>query len=78
MKMTEQIKEVMARTFAIPVDSIASTGSMNSIPQWDSLGHMELMLAIEERFSIKMTSAEMLEINSLPRIEALLASRQAD
>ena len=36
----------------------------NSIPQWDSVGHMTLMAALEEAFSIMMDMEEIIDFSS--------------
>ncbi len=35
-----------------------------SIPNWDSVGHMELVAALEEAFDITMEPDDMIEFNS--------------
>ena len=39
----------------------------NSIPQWDSVGHMTLMAALEETFSIMMDMEEIIDFSSYER-----------
>jgi acyl carrier protein len=39
----------------------------NSIPQWDSVGHMTLMAALEETFSIMMDMEEIIDFSSYDR-----------
>ncbi|MEE8302301.1 MAG: acyl carrier protein [Candidatus Tectomicrobia bacterium] len=50
--MTEKINEVMAQVLAIPVESINADTSPKNVAQWDSLKHMQLILALEEEFGI--------------------------
>ena len=50
--MTEKIKDIMAQVLSIPVESIHANTSPKTIEQWDSLKHMQLILALEEEFDI--------------------------
>jgi acyl carrier protein len=43
----EGIKEVMARVLGVAAGAIPDDASPDVVPQWDSLRHLELMLAIE-------------------------------
>lgn len=47
--------------FDIPFDSL----ELNSIPEWDSLGNLNLLLRIEESFDCRFTSEELSEIKSI-------------
>jgi len=46
-------------------------------PAWDSLKHVEIMFAIEDRFSVKFTAAEFAELASIDQIAAAVESRVA-
>ena len=46
--MRERIQEIAAGIFSIPVDDMPPDASTDTLAGWDSLRHLELMLAIEE------------------------------
>lgn len=48
----KKLKQVMATIFNVAADSIDSDSSMDTIATWDSLHHMNLVLALEEEFGI--------------------------
>ncbi len=50
--MEEKIKQVMASVFEIPVESIHEMSSADNIENWDSLHHMNLVVALEEEFKV--------------------------
>jgi len=75
--MRERIKGVMAGVFAIPVQELSDDGSIDGIPQWDSLCHIELMLALETEFGIRISSEAMLELVSLKAIEEYLEAHES-
>ncbi len=52
----------------ISMDQINEHSSMDSIGQWDSLNHMNLMMALEEEFSIQFDNTEVMKLTSMESI----------
>lgn len=50
--MNERIKKIMSGILEIPVTGIDDNASPEVIDRWDSLRHMQLILALEEEFRI--------------------------
>jgi len=59
----------MARVFEVPPGALPDQASPQTVAQWDSLRHMNLILALEGEFKIEFTDQEIPEIFSLQRIE---------
>ena len=57
--------------FDIPFNSL----ELNAIPEWVSLGNLNLILRIEEVFNIRFSSEELSEIKSIKQIEQALKSK---
>ncbi len=53
-----KIKQVMSAVFDIPVESISDDASSDNIENWDSLRHLNLILALEEEFNIVIPEDE--------------------
>ena len=71
-KIEEQIKSVMSAVFEIPLERIKDDSSPDTIESWDSLKHMNLIVALEEEFSIEFTDTEIIEmINYLLIVEVV-------
>ena len=67
-----RIKNVMSAVFDIPVDQIKDNSSADTIESWDSLKHMNLVVALEEEFEIEFKDDEIIEMmNYLLIIEVL-------
>lgn len=73
--MRERLKQVMGSVFELDPAEIPDDASGTNVPGWDSLRHLELLLALEAEFGIHIASQEMLELVSLPVIEDFLERR---
>ena len=49
--------------------------SVGSLPDWDSLGHISLLISIEEHYGIRFSVDEMTELTSIRDIASSLESR---
>jgi len=49
--------------------------SVGSFPEWDSLGHFNYLMLVEETFDVRFSVEEMAELKGLDQIAAALASR---
>ena len=58
----DRIKNVMSAVFEIPVNQIKDNSSTDTIESWDSLKHMNLVVALEEEFKIELTDDEIIEM----------------
>ena len=67
--MQERIKGVMAQIFNVDVNSITEDSSPESIERWDSLKHMQLILAIEDEFDVTFPDDDIPNLLSTRAIE---------
>jgi len=56
-----RIKQVMSDVFNIDINSINDTSSPDNIENWDSLKHMNLIIALEEEFGIIFDDQEIVD-----------------
>ena len=66
------LKQVMATLLNVDVASIGSDASMDTIPNWDSLRHMNLVLALEEEFKVSIPDEDAGNITSYQLIKLVL------
>ena len=71
--LTEQVREIMAATFALDENELPDDVSQQTCRRWNSLQHMTLMVALEEHFGVRLSMADMTAMKSLPLIVATLA-----
>lgn len=67
--MKERIKEVMSAVFGIKCEEISNDASTETIENWDSLNHMNLIVALEEEFGIRFSDDEIIKLINLEALE---------
>ena len=56
--MEERLKEIMSKVFDVPKESINNGSSPDTTDNWDSMNHMNLVLALEQAFGISFEPDE--------------------
>lgn len=69
MDKKEQIKMVMSAVFGVSVESITEDSSKDNVESWDSLKHLNLVLALEEEFDISIPDEEVGNLVNFQLIE---------
>jgi len=57
---------------------ITNDSSFEDVSEWDSIGHVNLIATLEERFHVKFTTPEIVEMNSVGAIREILAAKSAE
>ena len=71
--MENGVKYNKAFTESFGIDESALKGlEYNSIPEWDSVGHMGLMAALEDSFDIMMEMDEIIDFSSYEKGKEIL------
>ena len=63
---------IVASVFGVEPSKITEALRPGEIPQWDSLGHMSLMSALEQRFAVVFAMDEVLAVNSIADLRVIL------
>lgn len=71
--MEEKIKQVMASVFEVPAESIHEMSSADNIENWDSLHHMNLVVALEEEFKVSFDDEQISNLLNYQLIKLTLA-----
>lgn len=72
MNTMDTVVDVMADVFGVPREELSASTVRGDIPEWDSLGHLNLMLALEEAFNVSFSVDEMPGLVSVAAITAKL------
>lgn len=73
----QTLKQVMAAVLEIPADSIGEDTSMDTVEAWDSIKHMNLVLALEDEFGVSIPDEDAANITSYPLIKLVLNEQAA-
>lgn len=61
-KIRTALRVEMGSVFEVDVDSLPEEACTDTVAQWDSLGHLMLIEAVEIRFGIAFAHEEMVEM----------------
>ena len=61
----QKVFSIVAQTLEIPLEQVSAELAVGSIPQWDSLGHLGIVSALEEAFSISFDVDELFEVENV-------------
>ena len=73
--MVQTIEKIMAEVLNKSEADITDDLTMDDIEAWDSLKHMDLILSLEQAFSIELTIDEIIIMNSVVAIKKVLDNR---
>ena len=71
----DKIKALMAVVFEIPGGEIRAESSPETIESWDSLKHMNLVVALEEEFGIIFDDDEIIQMLNFALIALIVKEK---
>jgi acyl carrier protein len=74
----DALKQVMAAVLRVPQAEIGPDSSTDTIPAWDSLRHMNLVLALEQEFGVSIPDEDAANLSSYALIKLVLNELTAD
>jgi acyl carrier protein len=74
-QINDKIRNVMAVVFEMELDQISYNAEPGVISSWDSLRHMNLIVALEEEFGIQFTDDEMTDLLNFKLISAIITEK---
>ena len=72
MVHAERVMHLVSDICEVPADQIRLNSSPDSIETWDSLRHLNLVLALEEEFGVQFTPEEIEQLLSVELIVILV------
>jgi acyl carrier protein len=71
------VAEVFARVLKVDVRGVDAEIRLGGHPAWDSVGHIDLVLAVEAAFGVSFASYEIPELASVAQIVRAVEQRVA-
>ena len=68
--------QFVSETFAVDKSTLKLETAPGDFPEWDSLGHLSLLTALEEKFNISFDMDETMSIQSIGDLKILLMQKE--
>ena len=66
--MSSKIRHIIAEVIGVPVEQVRDDASPATLEAWDSLRHMNLIVALEEELGVTFDDDALGRLTSLPAI----------
>ena len=71
----EQVRSMASDLFGIPASKIDAASSPETIEAWDSVQHLGLVLALEEKFGLQLSPEEIEKMKTIGEIAKLVEGK---
>lgn len=72
MSRLEELHTLLAELFAADTTELVDDASPEQIPGWDSLSHLNMTVALEERFGVALSTDDIMEMRDVGSIRRVL------
>jgi acyl carrier protein len=72
----EELERLFRDVFGDEAIVLTDETTAHDIPEWDSLGHVNLMFSIEERFGVRFHQNELAEFANVGELERFLEAHE--
>jgi acyl carrier protein len=59
----------------VAVGDLTDESSVDSVESWDSLNHLNVVMAIEEAFGVQLSADDVIEMRSIATIREILRAK---
>ena len=74
----DRLSQTVAEVLGVTPDLLSEESSPDTISSWDSLGHLNLVIALEEEFGIRLSADNVLAMRSVSSIRRILQQSGAE
>jgi acyl carrier protein len=68
----QKLRESFSRALGIPEDRVTDTLAYNSLKEWDSVGHMALVVELEGTFDVMLDTDDILGMSTVAKTREIL------
>jgi acyl carrier protein len=69
------VQRIAADVFSVPIAGINAESSADTIETWDSLQHLNFVLAVEQEFGVQFTPEEIEKLISVNTVVEMLEAK---
>ena len=70
-----RVAKVFSEVLGISPNIITDATSPDNTPQWDSMAAMNLVVAIEDEFDVRLSTAEIISMRNVAIVKRVLATK---
>ena len=78
MSNDSRLHQAFAKGLGIPVEQVSDELTYNTIPQWDSVAHMNLVAELELTFDVMLDTDDIIDMSSVAKAREILARYGVD
>ena len=67
-KISESVQLALAQALNVDPSEIGPETQFGDLPQWDSMGHMEVLVELEKNFGVEISAETITDLVSVPLI----------
>jgi acyl carrier protein len=71
-----EVHALVAEVLRIDIGRVNGDLAFGELPEWDSLNHVKLMVALEERLGVEIEPEQIVELSSVAAIEDFTGAQQ--
>lgn len=71
----QRVQRIAADVFSVPIAQISAESSADTIETWDSLQHLNFVLAVEQEFGVQFTPEEIEKLISVNTVVEMLEAK---
>jgi acyl carrier protein len=75
MAMTDRMASVFQKAFGLDANRFSPNLAPEDVPNWDSIGHMNLVMHLEQEFQQRFEVDEIMEMSSPAKIMEILSAK---
>lgn len=73
----EQVQAIASDIFGLPAGKITAESSPETIENWDSMQHLNLVLAVEEKFGVQLSPEDIEQMKNIGAVAAVVDKIQS-
>ena len=71
----DSVRDIFAEVLGIPSDTINDDTSPENTPKWDSLQAMNLVVALEEAFKVRLSTKDIVSMRTVGLVRKVLRNK---
>ena len=75
--ISQELKTVILRALKLDEWDITDATAASEVPGWDSLSHINVVLAVEKHFGVRFKGADVLRLKNVGDLQRLVDSKLA-